>query len=291
MKRSFLILLCAMALPQAWSQATTDANVFRVNARLVEVYATVRDHDGRYLDFLPKERFEIRDNGEPQPVAAFESNAERLSCAVLLDTTGSMTEMLPVVKNSVVRMIDALRDEDSIAVYSFTTALNRLQDFTADKAAAKQAVLRTRAGGATALFDAISQLAHEIESQSGKKAIVVFTDGDDNASLLNARAAVQRAKKSGVPVYAIAEGEALSKKELLNELKDIAETTGAQSYEARKSSDIARIFQEITADLQHTYMLAYHPPPASGQRWRTIELIVTGLKGAKIRAKQGYVPE
>jgi Ca-activated chloride channel homolog len=292
MKRLFSILLCAMAPAQAWSQAATDANsVFRVNARLVEVYATVRDHDGRYLDFLPKERFEIRDNGEPQPVASFESNAERLSCAVLLDTTGSMAEMLPVVKNSVVRMIDALRDEDSIAVYSFTTALNRLQDFTSDKAAAKQAVLRTRAGGATALFDAISQLAHEIESQNGKKAIVVFTDGDDNASLLNARAAVQRAKKSGVPVYAIAEGEALGKKELLNELKDIADTTGAQSYEAYKSSDIARIFQEITADLQHTYMLAYRPPAASGQRWRTIELMVTGVKGAKIRAKQGYVPE
>lgn len=283
------LLIAALAcLPVTFAQ---DEVVFRADSRLVEVYATIRDQNGRYLDGLPRDRFEVRDNGEVRPLEVFESNAEKFSCAVLLDTTGSMAAALPVVKNSVIRMIDELRDEDSVAIYSFSTGLNQLVDFTTDKAAAKQAVLRTRASGATALFDAVSELAREMSPRPGKKAMVVFTDGDDNASLLNIKAAVQRAKKAGVPVYAIAEGDALKSKGLLNELKDIAEMTGAQSYQAHKTSEIAGIFESITADLQHTYMLAYKPPPSADRRWRTIELTITGLKGGKVRSKEGYLPD
>lgn len=272
----------------AWAQ---DQAVFRVETRLVEVYATIRDNHGKYLDGLPRERFQVLDNGEPQSLAAFESDATRFSCAVLIDTTGSMAGVLPVVKNSVVHLVDEMRDQDAVAVYSFAAGLHQLQDFTTDKNAAKQAVLRTRAEGATALFDAISELAHDVGARTGKKAIVVFTDGADNASLLNAQAAVQRAKKAGVPVYAIAEGDALKTKKLLDQLKDVAEMTGAQSYQAHKTSEIAGIFQDISKDLQHTYMLAYKPPPAKDQKWRTIQLTVAGLKDAKIRAKEGYLPE
>jgi VWFA-related protein len=264
---------------------------FRTNSRLVEVYATVRDEAGRYLDGLPRDRFAVRDNGEVQPLVAFESNSVPLSCAILLDTTGSMAAALPIVKNSVIRMLDELREEDTVAVYGFSTGLNRLQDFTTDKAAAKQAVLRTRAGGDTALFDAVSQLAREVAARAGKKAILVFTDGEDNASVLNARSAVQRAKDAGVPVYAIAEGEALQSKKLLSELKDIADTTGAQFHEAHKTNEITAIFQDIATDLQHTYLLAYKPPPSSDRAWRTVELTIAGVKGAKIRAKKGYLSE
>ncbi|MBZ5678129.1 MAG: VWA domain-containing protein [Acidobacteriia bacterium] len=264
---------------------------FRTETRLVEVYATVRDHSGRYMDGLPRERFEVRDNGQAQALVAFESNASSLSCAILLDTTGSMADVLPVVKNSIIKLIDAMSDGDSVAIFGFANGLNRLQEFTTDKASAKQAVLRTRAAGATALFDAISEVAREISPRSGKKALVVFTDGQDNASLLNAERAIQRAKKAGVPVYTIAEGDALKTKDLLKELKDISEGTGAVTFEARRTKDIVDIFQDISGDLRHTYLLAYKPPPDTSQRWRTIQLNVVGVKDAKIRAKEGYLPE
>jgi VWFA-related protein len=270
--------------------AQSDA-VFRVESRLVEVYATVRDHHGRYLDGLSQDRFQVKDNGQVQPVLAFESNTAKLSCAILLDTTGSMAAILPIVKSSVMHMIDELAPDDSIAVYSFSVGLKRLQDFTTDKAAAKQAVLRGRASGDTALFDAIAELSREIEPRAGKKAIVVFSDGADNASLLNARFAVQRAKKSGIPVYAIAEGDALKNGQLLAEIKDIAETTGAKFYEAHKTSQINEIFLDISGDLGHTYLLAYKPPPSTEQKWRTIALAILGVKDVKISAKEGYLPE
>ena len=285
MRWMLAVLAC---LPAVLAQ---DQPVFRVESRLVEVYATIRDQNGRYLDGLPRDRFELKDNGEVQPLKVFESNADKFSCAVLLDTTASMAAALPAVKNSVVHMIDQLREEDRVAVYSFSLNLNQLVDFTTDKAAAKQAVLRTRAAGSTALFDAVSELARDMAPRPGKKAMVVFTDGDDNASLLNVKSAVARAKKAGVPVYAIAEGDALKSNDLLKELKDIAEMTGGQTYQAHKTSEIAGIFESITGDLQHTYMLAYQAPPSSDRRWRTIELTVSGLKGGKIRSKEGYLPE
>lgn len=265
--------------------------LFRTETRLVEVYATVRDRNGRYLDGLAQDKFELRDNGQAQALAAFESNAAGLSCAILLDTTGSMADVLPVVKNSVIKLIDAMNDQDSVAIFSFANGLNRLQEFTTDKASAKGAVLRTRAAGATALFDAVSEVAREISPRSGKKALVVFTDGQDNASLLNVKSAIQRARKTGVPVYTIAEGDALKTKDLLKELQEISESTGAASYEARRPKDIADIFQNISGDLRHTYLLAYKPPPDTSQRWRTIQLSIVGMKDAKIRSKEGYLPE
>jgi len=67
--------------------------------------------------------------------------------------------------------------------------------------------------------------------------------------------------------------------------------TGAQSYIARKTSDIANIFARISDDLQHTYMLAFKPPPSPEPKWRTIQLTISGMKEPKIRAKEGYLPE
>jgi VWFA-related protein len=289
--RKMKLKMIGVAMVAACAAFGQSGVVFRVETRLVELYVTVRDHTGRYVDGLPQDRFQVLDNGQPQTISVFESESTPLSCAVLLDTTGSMAAVLPAVKSSVMHMIDELSADDSVAIYTFSVGLKRLQDFTSDKAAAKQAVLRGRASGQTALFDAISELAKEIEPRKGKKAIIVFTDGDDNASLLNARAAVQRAKKSGVPVYAIAEGDALKSPPLLAEIREIAETTGAKFHEVHKTSNISEVFQDISGDLGHTYLLAYKAPPSTDQKWRTIELAVSGAKGIKVRAKEGYYPE
>ena len=86
-----------------------------------------------------------------------------------------------------------MRDDDAVAIYGFTTTLYTQQAFTTDKVAARRATLRLRAGGGTALFDAIAEVASEIAPRKGKKAIVLLTDGDDNASSLKAGAAAASA--------------------------------------------------------------------------------------------------
>jgi VWFA-related protein len=265
--------------------------VFRTETRLVEVYATIHDQHGKYVDGLSSEQFRVLDEGQSQPIVAFESQGSALSCALVLDTTGSMQNTLPLVKNAAVSLIDDLRAGDSVAIYGFSTSLNLLQDFTEDRAAAKRALLRTRASGATALFDALAQVTRDISKRQGKKVIVVFTDGADNASVLRAQSAITRAQKCGIPIYTVAEGEALQSKQLLKQLRTIAEGSSGVFYEAKKNADIGPIFRDILASLQHTYMLTYKPPVVEGSKWRTIKLSVVGLGDYRIRAKEGYFPE
>jgi VWFA-related protein len=282
-----LLLLCAVSALQAQEGGV----VFKSDVRLVEVYATVFDHRGHYVDGLPRASFEVLDEGAPQPIVTFESNLSSLSCAILLDTTGSMFRALPGVKNAVLHLIDEFRPEDAIAVYSFSTSLQTLQDFSTDKSALKTAVLRTRAAGETALFDSISQAAAAISKRSGKKAMIVFTDGDDNASVLNASTALSRVKKLGIPIYTIAEGEAVQSPALSRGLKEISQVTGGVAYTVKKPKDVETVFQDISEDLQHGYMLTYKPPPTKGFGWRKIQLVLAGSKDTRIRAREGYLPD
>jgi len=271
---------------------TAQEIVFKTDVRLVEVYATISDNRGRYVDGLLRERFQILDNGQPQKLEAFETESTKVSCAILIDTTGSMQKTMPAVKNAVVRFIDELREGDSVAIYGFTSSVTLLQDFTTDLSAAKRAALRIRAAGQTALFDAIAVVTHDAGLVKGKKAIVVFTDGADNASMLRAGGAIESAKKAGVPVYTVAEGDALKSQDLMKNLKAIAANTGGSFHEARDSHKVSDIFQEIVAGLAHTYLLAYKPPAGvSAAKWRTIQVMVSGLKDYKGRWKEGYYPE
>ena len=170
---------------------------FAAETRLVEVYATVADSKGRFVEGLQRDQFTVRDNGQPQPISVFEAGSRQLSCAILMDTTGSMKSELPVVKSAILRFIDNLPDDANVGVYTFANTLNTVQDFTTDRKAAKQGVLRTYAAGTTALFDAMVQVSKRLSKQIGKKFLIVFTDGDDNASLLTSTSAIARARQVG----------------------------------------------------------------------------------------------
>ena len=266
-------------------------STIKVNVRLVEVYATVLDHKGKYVDGLKQDDFKVLEDGKPQRISTFESNTDALSCAILLDTTGSMREALPRVKNSVVKLIDELGAEDAIAIYTFDDHLTVRQDFTTDKQAAKRAVLRTRAEGKTALFDALSEASEELAKRRGKKAFIFFTDGDDNSSSLTAGGAIAHAKKVGIPLYAIAEGEATHSSELGKVLSELSESTGGVAYRVRKADDIEEIFHTIADSLRHLYLMSYKPGEIADGRWRKIDILVSGNESYKLRAKQGYFPQ
>jgi len=294
-KAKFLILICAAAAVLSlasldWAQ--DNAGVIKVEVHLVEVYATVFDHKGYYVDGLGRDSFEVYEDGKRQQISSFETQSQALSCAILLDTSGSMAEALPRVKNSIVKFIDQLDSHDMVAIYTFDQRLVTRQEFTTDKGMAKRAVLRTRAEGGTALFDSLSEVSLETSARSGKKAIVVFTDGDDNSSALTANTTASRAAKLGIPLYAIAAGEATRSRQLRAILNELSQRTGGATYEVKRPTDTEGVFLDVTHDLQHLYMVSYHAPagPADG-RWRKIDLAVKGLKKYSIRAKEGYYPD
>lgn len=266
---------------------------FRQNVRLVEVYATVFDHGGRAVHGLTRDQFEIRDEGKSQPIRVFEPTSGPLACALLLDTTGSMTNTIPVLRNAAREVLDALRPGDSAGIYTFAEQLTELQEMTKDEAAARRSLARLRAGGRTALFDSVSQLALQLEKRPGKKVMIVLTDGGDNASVLNRESAAARARKAGVPIFAVAEGDALKDQSAAKLLHDLAEGTGGHMYKAKHAKDLEEIFRDISLNLQSAYLLAFQPAPEEKPvSWHQLEIVLKDpATPVRVRARTGYSPE
>jgi Ca-activated chloride channel family protein len=284
------VLACLGAMAQEATPAAPALPTFRAEARLVQAYVSIFDKRGNPLPNLTRERFQVLDAGRAQHLAVFEGAEDVLSCALLLDTTGSMAEYLPALRNAVVHFVDDLRAEESIAVYTFNRTLQLAQKFTTDKKLVKQAVMRTSGAGATRLFDSVAQVSRDLEVRQGKKALVVFTDGDDNASMLNAGAASRQASASGVPIYVIAQGSGLKDKKLMKILEDLAAGTGGIAFHLTRPEKIGEVFSEISRNLRHTYLLSWKLPDEAGTSWRPIKITVAGAEDARIRARQGYWP-
>jgi VWFA-related protein len=279
------------AAPHAPLDPLPPGPVFRANGRIVEVYATVTDSRGRYVDDLDRNDFSILVEGQPTQVSAFESRTSSVSVALLFDTTGSMTATLPSLKRAAMQLVDELRPSDSVAVYGFNDKVTEFQPFTTGKTAVKRAVLRAHPAGITALYDALVRVSRDLAQRRGKKVIIVFTDGDDNASMLTADAAIRRAKSRGIPIYTIAEGEALQHPHLVSRLADLSQATGGAPFLIQKLADIGDAFQRMSEDLMHGYLLALQPPPATGNAWQKIAVAVSNRKGLLIRAREGYYSE
>lgn len=284
------LALLALFSSTVLGQAVAPQTTLSVNVRMVEVYASVLDSHGKHVLGLGKDQFEIAEDGQVQKVQLFESQAAALSTALLIDTTGSMLRDLPRVKNAVSNLLSLMKPEDSFGLFSFDTRLTILHPFSRDRASAMRALLRTRASGATALYDALTQLASEVSKSSGKKVILLFTDGDDNSSIMTREAAERNVKRVGVPIYAVAEGAALASKPLMKSLEEICRSTGGLIFQARKSDDLAHIFGEIGRDLQYLYLVGYYPSLDHQRKtdWHRVSVRLPQHRDFKIRAKEGY---
>ncbi len=267
------------SLPLASTEIAGGDLVFRANGRLVEAYATVTDARGRYVDDLTEDQFTLTDGQQVRSFSGFESHAQPVSVALLLDTTGSMSLALPALKNAALKLIGELRPVDSVAVYSFSKSVTELQPFTTDMDSAKRAVLSTEALGETALYDALARVARDLSGRSGKKVIVVFTDGDDNSSTLTTDTAILRAKATGVPLFTIAEGEALENRNYLAQLADLSKATGGESFAIKDSSEIGAVFEKVSEDLAHGYLLEFEPPASDDHAWHSISIQVKVARG------------
>jgi VWFA-related protein len=241
------------------------------------------------LPGLQRDQFEILDAGQPRRPEYFETVSSGLSLALLLDTTGSIREALPLLKNAAGRLIDRLRADDAVALFGFNDRIVCLQDFTSDFRSVKLAARRIRAEGTTSLFDALAGITQRVSERRGKKAIVAFTDGMDNSSVLNLNAATARATRAGLPVYSIAQGQALHSKQLVETLETISASTGAASYKARKPAEVEEVFDHIAGDLVNTYMLAFPVAPGKGE-WHplTVSVRVPKQSNLRVRCRQGY---
>jgi len=102
---------------------------------------------------------------------------------------------------------------------------------------------------------------------------------------------MQRAKSAGVPVYTIAQGDALKSPELLKQLGTLSKSTGGVAFRISGPNEIRKVFETVAQDLMHGYLLAFQPPASEGHTWRTVDITLSDSRNRKIRAREGYFPE
>ncbi len=158
-------------------------DVIRVDTTLVTLPVSVTDRDGKYIPNLTKTDFRLWEDGVEQDVAFFSSVEKPFSVVLMLDTSGSTRFRIEDIQDAAITFVNQLRPDDRVMVVSFDDQVRVLTDFTGDRNRMREAIRRTRTGDGTKLYDAVDLVINQaLNRVSGRKAVVLFTDGVDTTS-------------------------------------------------------------------------------------------------------------
>jgi Ca-activated chloride channel homolog len=259
-----------------------------VDVDAVLVTATVVDEDNHFVPGLTKSAFKISEDGVPQEIATFASENIPLELIVAVDMSGSMTEAMPQVKESVKHFLSALRPVDQVTLIAFNDNLFTLARPQADLATRLKAVDRLRPWGGTSLYDVILTSTEMLGRRLGRRALIIFSDGDDETSKVSLQTAEHRVEASDATVYTIGQGHAVKQDKLKKILERLASKSGGRAFFTENTDKLDAIFASIVEELSHQYLLGYAPKGTTGDdRWRQIKVELPG-RTMKVRARQGY---
>lgn len=259
---------------------------FSSSVNLVEVYASVVDAAGQPVRGLRQEDFTVLEDGEPQIVAAFAAGDFPLTVALALDRSFSMAgRPLASIKSATRAFLMALRPADEAVVIGIGSQVSVLAHARTTREEQLAAVDALSAWGTTPLHDAIIAAIETVDGASGRRALVILSDGDDRYSDTSAADAIARARRANVMVYPIALGKV--RPALFAELSTL---TGGRSFHAPDLKGLDATLTRIATQLRDQYLLGYSPsrPPARGaNEWRSITVRVN-KPGVSVRARDGY---
>jgi Ca-activated chloride channel homolog len=259
-----------------------------VDVDVVQVTAVVTDESGRFVPGLKAADFRVFDEDKAQTITHFASENIPLELVTAIDMSSSMTEALPIVKRSATKFLAALRPDDPVTVLAFNDNIFTAARRSTDQAVRAKAVERLAPWGGTALYDVIIRAADLLGRQTGRRAIVVFTDGEDQSSHASVPAVVRRVEASDATIYMIGEGRALKARNLQQLMRQLTTVSGGRAFFTDQPSKLEVIFEEILDDLRHQYLLAYAPPDgARDGSWHRLRVDVPGHRYS-VRARQGY---
>jgi Ca-activated chloride channel family protein len=264
---------------------------FHGSTDLVLISVHVRDRNGRPVHGLVSESFRAFEDGQAQTILSLAAEDSPADLLLALDTSGSMAPALEELKSSALGFLKALRPTDRPRVAAFSTSLTMLSPVGAGAEQQQAAVQRLTTGGGTALYDTIIEAADELRTAQGRRAVVLFTDGDDVSSHGSVRSARVALQTNDVVLYIIAQGKAAADARLRDELTTLATETGGLAFFAPKMSSLRTHFSEILADLSTEYVVGYSPLLRIGDGgWRRIRVEVGGPQDRyKVRAREGYL--
>ncbi|MEW5843478.1 MAG: VWA domain-containing protein, partial [Bacteroidota bacterium] len=227
----------------------------------VKSYVTVTDLNGTPITGLTNSNFTVtEDNATQSPISVTSagSSGSAISVALVIDRSGSMSGTpLTNAKTAANSFVDNMQSNDKGAVISFDNTITVNQGFTSDKTVLKTAINNIVSGNTTAIYDAIYQAVDLTKVQTGRKAIVLMTDGGDNASTHSIADAINYAIQASLPVYTIGLGLTAGSTEE-QRLQQIATQTGGKYYLAPSSSDLLSIYQSISQQLNNQYVITFN---------------------------------
>ena len=286
-----------MAL-QAAPQAPDAVATFKSSIDLVRISAFVRDRKGRFVIDLSARDFEVLENGRPRAITDFRHELANVSLALLFDVSGSMEARMPDARDAATHLLRWLKDDDEAAIYTFDTRLDEVQPFSSGQLQLPTRLSTVRPFGATSLHDAIARTAERVAVRpSLRRAVVVFTDGQDTASRLSASEVSGMASAIDVPVYVVGivpaidnpradtSATTVERSALTGALSNLAYWTGGDVLVVSTIAERSLAARRVVDELRQQYLVAFEASTEAG--WHPL-LVRTRNKDLTVRARSGY---
>jgi Ca-activated chloride channel homolog len=295
-----------------------NPTVIPIRVNLVDILFTVLDRRNKLISNLEKSDFKIFDDKAPQEIRYFsKQNDLPLRIGMLMDTSNSIRDRLKFEQEASTNFLFSVlrHNKDEAFIMTFDDEPQVLQGFTGDTGALRDEIFKTRAGGGTAIYDAIYQacvneLSHPPRPPGDqpdvvRRVMILISDGDDNLSTHTRADAIEMAQRTSVVIYTISTStqwialsqtdpaKAANRKNHLTEgdqiLKDLAEETGGRAFFPYHVDDLDQSFQDIGDELRNQYSIAYSPTNyATDGRYHKIRIEAPEHKGLQINARRGY---
>ena len=289
-----LRLAAALALAGAASAALfAQGAVFKSGTEIVSLFVTVADAQGRLVPDLTKDDFEILDNDKVQSIIYFENVIQPITVVVMLDTSGSMTGSISLLKEAAEQFLLRLLPADQGRVGAFNDKIQISAHFTKNRDELIGDVKELDFGNGTRLWDAVLMSLDELKGIDGRRVVLVFTDGEDTESRTRLGATIDRARLDDAMVYAIGlesnffNGQRMIRSQPDGGLRKIADETGGGYFELKKTADLAPTFTRVAQELHAQYVMGFTPAQLDGK----VHKLSVRIKkpGMTARARRSYL--
>ena len=294
----FPVLSSSQSAPQP--KESHSATAISVRTSIVDLPVLVADKQGHIVDDLTAASFRVFEDGHPQPIDMFSSGDVPVTVGLVVDHSGSMAPSLPKVSAAASVFARSSNPHDQLFVVNFNEKVSIMLPvavpFTSDQNVLAAAVAGSSANGGTALYDAIIEaIVHMKLSDEKRQALIVVTDGGDNASVHSEQQMLDMVMQSKAQIYCIGLLDDTDKQDDSDAkpgmLKKLAQVTGGETYFPASTSEVAQISSKIASELRRQYVLGFAPQDEKKAKgWREIHVVATSADGEKlkIRTRSGY---
>jgi len=290
-----LLVAGLAALAQAQAQPPQDdVPLYRLDARLVLLHATVVDKNGRLVTNIPQSAFKVFEDGVEQPLRLFRREDVPVSMGVIIDNSGSMSSKRSRVAAAALDLIKQSNPDDEVFIVNFNDDTHFDQPLTNDIKKLEAGIARMEVRGGTAMRDALSKSIDYVKKNGkrDKKVLVVITDGNDNSSEITLERVLRQAQTSDVLIYAIGllnEEEAREARSAKKALKSLVDASGGEDYYPKSISDVQEITPRVAHEIRNQYILGYTSSnQALDGTFRQVKVTVTGFGRPTVRTRNGY---